>query len=114
MRTCKIIFRNGSLSSTINVKLVSRYTGVGELSRYGDELRDGRPGFDSRQNTDFSLLQICPEAHAVSYPMGTGSDFSGVKRSGREDDHSSSTAEVKHGGAIPLLPMRLHGIVLNN
>jgi hypothetical protein len=45
--------------------------------------------------------------------MGTGSDFSGVKSSGREDDHSPSTAEVKNGGAILLLPMRLHGIVLN-
>jgi hypothetical protein len=35
----------------------------------------------------------------------------GIKRPGREADHSPpSTAEVKNGGTIP---PRLHGIVLN-
>jgi hypothetical protein len=37
-----------------------------------------------------------------------------VKRQGREADHSPpSSAEVKNGGAIPPLPLRLHGVVLN-
>jgi hypothetical protein len=38
----------------------------------------------------------------------------GVKRQGRETDHSPlSSPEVKNGGAIPPLPHCLHGIVLN-
>jgi hypothetical protein len=38
----------------------------------------------------------------------------GVKRPGREADHSPpSSAEVKNGGAIPPLPIHLHGMVLN-
>jgi hypothetical protein len=36
----------------------------------------------------------------------------GVKRPAREADHSSpSSAEVKNGGDIPLLPIYNHGIV---
>jgi hypothetical protein len=53
-------------------------------------------------------------ARPVSYPMGTGGFSRGAKRQGREADHSlPSSAEVKNGGAIPLLPIRLHGVVLN-
>jgi hypothetical protein len=38
----------------------------------------------------------------------------GVKRPGRETDHSPpSSADVKNDGAIPPLPIRLHGVVLN-
>jgi hypothetical protein len=38
----------------------------------------------------------------------------GVKRQGREADHSPpSSAEVKKGGAIPSLPICLHGVVLD-
>jgi hypothetical protein len=34
--------------------------------------------------------------------MGTGDSFRGVKRQGREADHSPpSSAEVKNGGALP-------------
>jgi hypothetical protein len=36
-----------------------------------------------------------------------------VKRLGREDDHPlTSSAEVKNGGDIPPLPIRLHGVAL--
>jgi hypothetical protein len=41
------------------------------------------------------------------YPMDTGGFSQGVKRTGREADHSPpspSTAQVKNGGAIPPLP----------
>jgi hypothetical protein len=42
-----------------------------------------------------------------------GSLFPELKRMWREADHSHpSTAEVKNGGAIPPLPIRLHDIVL--
>jgi hypothetical protein len=80
----------------------------GKLGRYSDELRAGRPGFDSRQGRDISLLysvQTGSEAHPASYPMGTGTNFKGVKRPERKADHSHpSSAEVKNGGAIPSLP----------
>jgi hypothetical protein len=40
-----------------------------------------------------------------SYPMGTGALSPGIKRSGREADHSPpSSSKVKNGGAIPPLP----------
>jgi hypothetical protein len=43
--------------------------------------------------------------------MCSGASFPGVKRLGREADHSvASSAEVKNSGAIPT---RLHGTVLN-
>jgi hypothetical protein len=39
----------------------------------------------------------------------------GLKRLGREANHSLlSSAEIKNGGAIPPLPIRLHGIVFNS
>jgi hypothetical protein len=88
-----------------------------ELSRYSDGLRDGRPGFDSRQRQDFSVLhsvQTGSRAHPAFYPMGIVDSFPGDKAAGREADHSPpSSAEVKNGGAIPPLPIRLHGAVLN-
>jgi hypothetical protein len=42
-------------------------------------------------------IQIGSGAHKGSYPMGTGGPFPGVKRHGREADHSPpSSAEVKN------------------
>jgi hypothetical protein len=56
----------------------------------------------------FSLVRIVQTgswAHRASDPMGTGGDFPGVKRPGREADHSHpSSAKAKNGGAIPPLP----------
>jgi hypothetical protein len=50
-------------------------------------------------------VQTGSKAHLASYPMSTGSTFPGVKRSGREADHSlPSSAKVKDGGAMPPLP----------
>jgi hypothetical protein len=58
---------------------------------------------------DFSLLHSAQTdigAHPASYPMGTMGSFSGVKRQGREVDHSPPcSAEVQKGGAIPPLPL---------
>jgi hypothetical protein len=52
------------------------------------------------RETDFSLLHTVQSGsgpHPTSYPMGTVA--------GREDDRSlPSGAEVKHSGAITLLP----------
>jgi hypothetical protein len=49
----------------------------------------------------------CPEIHPASYRMGMrGALFVGVKRTGREADHSPlSSAKVKNAGAIPPFPV---------
>jgi hypothetical protein len=67
----------------------------GYLSRYGDRLR---PGFDSRQGLDFSLLhnvQTGSGAHPAFYSAGTGAFSPGIKRSGREADRD------KNGTSVP-------------
>jgi hypothetical protein len=44
----------------------------------------------------------------------TGPVSPGETHPEREADHSPpSSAEIKNGGAIPPLPIRLHGLVLN-
>jgi hypothetical protein len=77
-------------------------------SRYSDGLRAGRPGFDSRQRQNVSLLysvQAGSGAHPASYPMGIGAISPGVKRQGREADHSPpSNVVVRNCGAITPLP----------
>jgi hypothetical protein len=61
----------------------------------------GRPGFESRQRQE-----IIPQPPIEWVPWN--------KRPGRDANYSSpSSAEVKNGGAIALLPIRLHGVVLN-
>jgi hypothetical protein len=55
--------------------------------------------FEFRWEQEFSLLHVVQTGsgvHPTSYPMGTGGSFPGVKRQGREADHSSPTsAKVK-------------------
>jgi hypothetical protein len=70
-------------------------------SRYSDGLRAGRLlRFPAVQ--DFSLLHsLGPSQPPLQWVPGVLS--SGVKRQGREADHSLSNAEVKKGGAIPPL-----------
>jgi hypothetical protein len=57
---------------------------------------------------NFSLhhcLQTDSGAHPASYPMGTRGFFLGVKRSGREADHSPpSSAEVKNAWSYTSFP----------
>jgi hypothetical protein len=54
--------------------------------------------------------------HPVSCRMGAGGAFLGVKRPGREDDHSPATnAIVKKMWMYTYIhsPIRFHGVVLN-
>jgi hypothetical protein len=57
---------------------------------------------------DSSLLHSVhssSEAHPAFYTRGTGALFPGIKRQGREANHSPlSSAEVKNARAIPPLP----------
>jgi hypothetical protein len=58
-------------------------------------------------------VQTGSGAHPVSYPVGTGGLSLGVKRPGRESDHSPpSSAEVKECVKLYLhSPIRLHDMV---
>jgi hypothetical protein len=61
------------------------------------------------------VVQTGSGTHQAFYPMDTeGLPPPEVKLPRREADRSpSSNAEVKDGGDIPPLPVRLHGMVLN-
>jgi hypothetical protein len=83
--------------------LRSRGSSVGTAESYGMYGRGSIPG-----TARFFLLhsvQTGSGAHPASNSVGTGGSYLGVKRPGREADHSpSSSVEVKNGGAIPPLP----------
>jgi hypothetical protein len=61
------------------------------------------------------VVQTDSGVHPTSYTMGTRRSFPGVKRPGREVDHSPPTsAEVKKNVDLYIhSPIRLHGVVLN-
>jgi hypothetical protein len=89
---------------------------VGKLAP--NYLQSGRPEFDSWRGQEISLyftasrLALRPTQPLVQWVPGTLS--LGVKRPGREADlPPPSSADVKNCGAIPPLPKRLHGVVLN-
>jgi hypothetical protein len=67
---------------------------------------------------NFSLhhgVQNGSGVHPVSYPMDTGGLSLGVKRPGREADHSPpSSAEVKNAWSYTSTPpIHLHGVMLS-
>jgi hypothetical protein len=81
---------------------------LGELSRYSEGLWAGRPQFKflQEQDTFFSAASntalVAPQTYIQWQPEAV---YPGIKRPGRETDHSSQfSAKVKNGGAIPLLP----------
>jgi hypothetical protein len=70
---------------------VSRDSLVGIVTGYGLD-DQGEREFESR----YGIVQTGSEVHPTSYKMGTRGSFPGVKRQGREADHSRRTsAEVK-------------------
>jgi hypothetical protein len=80
-----------------------------EIHRYSDGLSAGRQGFDSRQGQKIVLLLTAykPALGPIQPPIHwvPGALSPGVKRQGREADHSPPfSAEVKNGGAIPPIP----------
>jgi hypothetical protein len=76
----------------------SRDSSVGIALGYGLDDRGSRVRFPAGAG-NFSLhyrIQNGAGAHPASHPMGTRGSFPGVKRPGREADHSPpSSAEVK-------------------
>jgi hypothetical protein len=87
----------------ISPKCVQYNSSVGIATGYGLDGRGSIPGRDK-----MFLFPIAPRALGpTQFPIQwvPGALSSGIKRSGREDDHSSpSSVEVKDDGAIPLLP----------
>jgi hypothetical protein len=76
----------------------SRDSAVGIATGYG---LDGRGvGVQILLGKDFSSLHVVQTnygVHPASYPMGNGGSFPGIKRPGREADHSPTTStEVKN------------------
>jgi hypothetical protein len=88
---------------------------VGIAAAYG--LNDRDVGVRVPVGSKFSLLQAVQTGSGVqitSYPVGTGGFSPGVKRQGREADHSPSTsAEVKKMWTYIHSFIRFHGVVLN-
>jgi hypothetical protein len=88
------------------------YVESGYLSRYSDRLRAGRPGFDSRHCKIF-LFSTASRQGLGSYqpPLQwvPGALYPGVKRPGREADHSPpSIAKVKNCWAVPPPPAPMY------
>jgi hypothetical protein len=78
------------------ILILSRDNAVGISTNYW--LTTEGPEFESKWGQEFSLLHVVQagsEVHPTSYPMGIGGSSPGVKRPGREVDHSPPTsAEV--------------------
>jgi hypothetical protein len=103
--------------SELNMLLISIllwFVGVGILMGYGIDGPGSIPGsircFSSPKRP--GQFWVPPSLLYTGYG---GAFPPGVKQQGREADHSPlSSAEVKKGGAIPSLPICLHGTVLNS
>jgi hypothetical protein len=97
---------------------------------YGLDDRSSRVRFPAGAG-NFSLhhrVQNASGAYPVSYPMGTRSSFPGVKRPGREADHSPpSNSEVKNAWSCTSAPqyvfmvwclmkqwIHLHGVIVKH
>jgi hypothetical protein len=94
-------------------RLLSRDNSVGIATGYG---LDGWGSILGRSKifSVFSVsgLSLGPTQPPVQWELGALS--AQVKLPGREADHSPTfSAENKNDGAIPPLPMRLHGLVHN-
>jgi hypothetical protein len=61
-------------------------------------------------------MHACSGVLPASYPMGAGDSFPGVKRPGREPDHSPpSSAEVRNVWSYTSTPqVRIHGVELRH
>jgi hypothetical protein len=87
-----------------------------QRSRYSDWLR-GRSSSPGR-GKNCSILHVVETgtgAHPASYPMGAGTLSPGVKRPGRESDHSPPTTTELKRNSDPYIrsPISLHGAALN-
>jgi hypothetical protein len=98
------------------MKIESRDSLVGIALGYGLDDRGSKVPFPAGAG-NFSLhhrVQNGCGAHSVSYPMGTRCSFLGVKRPGREADHSHLVPRSNNEWSYTSTPpIRLHGVVLS-
>jgi hypothetical protein len=81
-------------------------------SRDSYGVRSGRPGFYSLQGQE--IFPFSPASRPALGPtLRPIKCVPRVKRPGHEADHLSPSIAVKIGGAIPLLPKPLLGVVIN-
>jgi hypothetical protein len=94
----------------------SRDSSVGTALSYGLDDRGSRVRFPAGAG-NFSLhhrVQNGSGAHPTAYTMVTRGFYLGVKRPGREVDHTPpSSAEVECVELYLHCPIRLHGVVLS-
>jgi hypothetical protein len=94
----------------------SRDSSVRIALGYGLDDRGSRVRFPTGAG-NFSLhhrVQNGSGAHPTSYPMGNECSFPGVKRPGRETNHSPPSSAVKECVELYLhSPIRIHGVVLS-
>jgi hypothetical protein len=93
---------------------VRRDGSIGISTGYGQDGRGLIPGRGKR----FSHLCIVHTGsgdHLVSHIIGTGGSFPQGKAAGayEADQSPLSSAEDMNSGAIPPLPVRVHGVMLN-
>jgi hypothetical protein len=94
----------------------SRDSEVGIATSYGLDGRSGRSSSLGRVKNFLFSRSSRPALRATQPPIQwvPGALSPGVKRPGREADHSPPTsAESRKCGSIQPLPIRLHGVVLN-
>jgi hypothetical protein len=87
------------ISNIVTTEFTSRDSAVGIATGYGLDVPREVGVQVPVGSKIFSLLHLVQtgfEVHPASYPMGTGGTFPGIKRPGREADHSPpASAEVK-------------------
>jgi hypothetical protein len=85
---------------------------VGIATGYGLDVRDSIPCRDKIFFRPYSV-ETGSEAHPASYPMFTGAFFTEGQVTRALSSPLTSSAEVENCGALPPLPIRLHGMELN-
>jgi hypothetical protein len=90
----------------------SRDSIVGVAKGYGLDGQDSTA--DRGKRFSLHIAYAGSGAHPASYTIDARNSSPRLELPGREADHSTlSNTEIKNSGAMPPLPMRLHGKVLN-
>jgi hypothetical protein len=99
---------DNGLETTLNKTVVTYFSGGP---------RAGRPGYNIQQGKNFFFSTASRSALGPTQPTTQrilGAISTGVKRLGREANHSPQTSDgVKNDGGLPPFPPLLHSVVFN-